>query len=63
MLQVDAKVLGKAVNGAVDGFVMDTELAKKMAFIGRFGNYCGIAFDKNKYCKTHKYFKYWILIR
>jgi len=42
-----------SAHGAVDGFVMDTELAKKMAFIGRFGNSCGIAFDKNKYCDKH----------
>jgi hypothetical protein len=39
-----------AAHGAVDGFVMDSTLAKKMAFIGRFGNSCGISFDKNKYC-------------
>ena len=42
-----------AAHGAVDGFVMDSELAKKMAFIGRFGNSCGIPFDKNKYCDKH----------
>jgi hypothetical protein len=32
---------------------MDSELTKKMSFIGRFGNSCGIAFDKNKYCDKH----------
>jgi len=42
-----------SAHGAVDGFVMDSELTKKMAFIGRFGNSCGIAFDKNKYCDKH----------
>jgi hypothetical protein len=42
-----------AAHGAVDGFVMDSELAKKMAFVGRFGNSCGIPFDKNKYCDKH----------
>jgi hypothetical protein len=39
-----------AAHGVVDGFVMDSELTKKMTFIGRFGNSCGIPFDKNKYC-------------
>jgi hypothetical protein len=42
-----------AAHGAVDGFVMDSELAKKMAFVGRFGNSCGIPFDKNEYCDKH----------
>jgi len=42
-----------APHGAVDGFVMDSELTKKMTFVGRFGNSCGIAFDKNKYCDKH----------
>ena len=36
-----------APHGAVDGFVMDSTLAKKMAFVGRFGNSCGIPFNKN----------------
>jgi hypothetical protein len=42
-----------AAHGAVDGFVMDSELAKKMAFSGRFGNSCGIPFDKNEFCDKH----------
>ena len=42
-----------APHGALDGIVCDTNLAKKMAFIGRFGNSCGIAFDKDKYCKEN----------
>ena len=42
-----------SAHGAVDGFVMNSELAKKMAFIGRFGNSCGIEFNKNKYCDKH----------
>jgi len=42
-----------AAHGAVDGFVMDSELAKKMAFVGRFGNSCGIPFNKNEYCDKH----------
>ena len=42
-----------APHGVVDGFVMDSELTKKMAFVGRFGNSCGIPFDKNKFCDKH----------
>ena len=42
-----------APHGAIDGFVMDSELTKKMTFVGRFGNSCGIPFDKNKYCDKH----------
>jgi hypothetical protein len=42
-----------APHGAIDGFVMDSELTRKMTFIGRFGNSCGIAFDKNKFCDKH----------
>ena len=43
-----------APHGAVDGIVCDTELAKKMAFIGRFGNSCGIPFVKDTFFKKHR---------
>lgn len=43
-----------APHGAVDGIVCDTELAKKMAFIGRFGNSCGIPFVKDAFFKKHR---------
>ena len=42
-----------APRGAVDGFVVDTKLAKKMSFIGRFGNSCGTAFFKDRFCDQH----------
>jgi hypothetical protein len=42
-----------APHGAVDGFVVDTTLAKKMSFIGRFGNSCGMPFNKNDFCDKH----------
>ena len=42
-----------ACHGAVDGVVMDTNLTKKMSFIGRFGSSCGIPFDKNEFCDKH----------
>jgi len=42
-----------APHGAVDGIVCDSSLAKKMSFIGRFGNSCGIPFYKNEFCAEH----------
>jgi hypothetical protein len=42
-----------AAHGALDGIVCDSKLAKNMSFIGRFGNSCGIAFDKDDFCKKH----------
>ncbi len=48
-----------APHGAVDGIVCDTNLAKKMAFEGRFGNSCGIPFIKDEFCKKHRqYYKF-----
>ena len=46
-----------APRGAVDGFVCDTELAKKMSFIGKFGSSCDIGFDKNEFCKKHRQYE------
>jgi hypothetical protein len=43
-----------APHGAVDGMVCDTNLAKKMSFIGRFGNSCGTPFIKDDFCKKHR---------
>ena len=37
-------------HGAVDGFVVDSAMAAKMGLSGRFGNSCGIPFDKNAFC-------------
>jgi hypothetical protein len=39
--------------GAVDGMVCDTTLAENMSFIGRYGNSCGMPFNKDKFCKEH----------
>lgn len=39
--------------GAIDGCITDSSLAKKMTFHGRFGNSCGIPFNKEEYCKKH----------
>jgi hypothetical protein len=46
-------------HGALDGIVCDTNLAKKMSFIGRYGNSCGIPFIKDEFCKKHRqYYKF-----
>jgi len=46
-------------HGAVDGIVCDTTLAKNMSFVGRFGNSCGIPFNKDEFCKKHRqYYKF-----
>ena len=42
-----------APHGAVDGFVVDSTLAKQMKFIGRFGNSCGMPFVANDFCDQH----------
>jgi len=51
-----------APHGAVDGIVCDTAHAKNMSFVARYGNSCGIPFDKKKYFKEHrqyeKFYKY-----
>jgi len=44
-------------HGAVDGIVCDTSLAKKMSFVGRFGNSCGIPFLKDEFCKQHRQYE------
>jgi len=48
-----------APRGAVDGIVCDTNLAKRMGFIGRYGNSCGMPFIKDDFCKKHRqYYKF-----
>jgi hypothetical protein len=37
-------------HGVVDGCVVDSAMAAKMGFAGRFCNSCGIPFDKNAFC-------------
>ena len=46
-------------HGALDGFVCDSNLAKKMTFIGRYGNSCGTPFVASDYFKKHRqYYKF-----
>jgi len=44
-------------HGALDGIVCDTNLAKKMSFIARYGNSCGISFNKNDFFKKHRQYE------
>jgi hypothetical protein len=45
--------------GAVDGFVCDSNLAKNMSFIGRYGNSCGTSFIASDFFKKHRqYYKF-----
>jgi hypothetical protein len=44
--------------GALDGNVCDTTMAKNMSFSLRWGNSCGIPFDKNKFCDEHREWAY-----
>jgi hypothetical protein len=39
--------------GALDGNVCDSTLAKHMSFVLRWGNSCGMTFDKDKFCDKH----------
>ena len=44
--------------GALDGNVCDTTMAQNMSFCLRWGNSCGIPFDKNKFCDEHREWAY-----
>jgi hypothetical protein len=44
--------------GAVDGNVIDTTLAKQMSFMLRWGNSCGMPFDKNFFCDKNMVWDY-----
>lgn len=44
--------------GALDGNICDSTLAKKMSFVLKWGNSCGIPFDKDKFCDEHREWNY-----
>lgn len=46
-----------ALHGAVDGFVCDSTMAKKMTLNGRWGNSCGIPFKAKDFFKKHRQFE------
>ena len=41
----------------VDGFVVDSNMAKKMVMCGRYGNSCGTPFLKKDYFNNNRQFK------
>lgn len=43
--------------GAIDGMICDTNLAKKMSFVSRYGNSCGTSFIKDEFCKKHRQYE------
>lgn len=45
--------------GCVDGKVVDSNMAEKMSFWGRFGSACGREFSAKKHIKEHPEFKKW----
>jgi len=49
-----------APHGAIDGIVCDTKLAKQMSFVARFGNSCGIPFNKDEYLKKNRQYEKFI---
>jgi hypothetical protein len=44
--------------GALDGNVIDTNMAKAMSFSLRWGNSCGIPFDAKKFCSENRVWDY-----
>ena len=46
-----------APHGAVDGFVCDSNMAKKMAICGRYGNSCGTPFIKDDFIKKNRQYE------
>jgi len=44
--------------GALDGNICDTNMAKNMSFLLRWGNSCGMPFDKNKFCDENRVWAY-----
>jgi hypothetical protein len=44
--------------GALDGNVCDTTLAQKMSLSLRWGNSCGIPFNKSSFCSEHREWAY-----
>lgn len=44
--------------GALDGNVIDSNMASKMSFSLRYGNSCGIPFNKTQFVEKHRQWKY-----
>ena len=46
-------------HGCIDGKVVNSEMAAKLSFMGRFGAACGEPFIVDKYIKKHPEYKHW----
>ena len=46
-----------SLHGAVDGFVVTTDMVKKMELLGKFGSSCGTPFIKKEFFKKHRQFE------
>ncbi len=44
--------------GALDGNICDTNMARNMSFLLKWGNSCGIPFYKDDFCNTNREWKY-----
>jgi hypothetical protein len=44
--------------GALDGKVVDAQMAREMSFWGRWGSSCGLPFDADKFLKAHRQYGY-----
>ena len=45
--------------GCTDGKVVDSKMAKKMEFYGRFGSSCGRTFSAKTHIREHPQYKKW----
>lgn len=45
-------------DGTLDGKVIDSQMAKQMSFVARWGSSCGIAFDANAFLEEHPQFEW-----
>ena len=45
--------------GCTDAKIVNSQMAKNMSFIGRFGNSCGTEFNVRKYIEKHSKYKKW----
>jgi hypothetical protein len=41
-------------HGALDGCVVDGAMARQLRFWGRYGNSCGMPFNRDKFCNEHR---------
>lgn len=46
-------------HGAIDGKVVNTEMARRMSFLGKFGASCGRSFRAKAYLKQHPEYEAW----